>query len=110
MKNFIDPETAGGCGVVPFLSAKDLFCQRITLSASRDSTDPFVVLRCRGQIKEALRMRLVRSGNGHKKARIMRGLMGWSGDYFLVLTSGLSGLLRRLCECPGIGWRTNTRV
>jgi hypothetical protein len=33
LKNFIDPETAGGCGVVPFLSAKDLFCQRVTPSA-----------------------------------------------------------------------------
>lgn len=110
LKNFNDPKAAGGCGVVPFLSAKDLFCQRVAPSASRDSTDPFVVLRGRGQIKEALRMRLVRSGNGHKKARIMRGLMGWSGDYFLVLTSGLSGLLRRLRECLGIGWRTNTGV
>ena len=76
LKNFIASETAGGCGVVPFLPAKDLFCQRVTPSASRDSTDPFVVLRGRCQIKEALRMRLVRSGNGYKKARIMRGLMG----------------------------------
>ncbi|EDS1706014.1 hypothetical protein C4X14_000378 [Salmonella enterica subsp. enterica serovar Javiana] len=33
LKNFIDPETAGGCGVVPFLSAKDLFCQRVAPSA-----------------------------------------------------------------------------
>jgi hypothetical protein len=33
LKNFIYPETAGGCGVVPFLSAKDLFCQRVTPSA-----------------------------------------------------------------------------
>ncbi|WP_193147901.1 hypothetical protein [Citrobacter freundii] len=76
LKNFIDPETAGGCGVVPFLSAKDLFCQRVVPSASRDSTDPFVVLRGSSQIKEALRMHLVRSGNGYKKARIVRGLMG----------------------------------
>ncbi|WP_206678294.1 hypothetical protein, partial [Salmonella enterica] len=72
----LNTKTAGGCGVVPFLSAKDLFCQRVAPSASRDSTDPFVVLRGRGQIKEALRMHLVRSGNGYKKARIMRGLMG----------------------------------
>nr|DAY60206.1 MAG TPA: hypothetical protein [Caudoviricetes sp.] len=33
LKNFPDPETAGGCGVVPFLSAKDLFCQRVAPSA-----------------------------------------------------------------------------
>ncbi|CAI3056064.1 hypothetical protein [Salmonella enterica subsp. enterica serovar Kentucky] len=33
LKNFIDPKTAGGCGVAPFLSAKDLFCQRVTSSA-----------------------------------------------------------------------------
>lgn len=76
LKNLLDPETAGGCGVVPFLSAKDLFCQRVAPSASRDSTDPFVVLRGRGQIKGALRTHLVRSGNGYKKARIVRGLMG----------------------------------
>lgn len=95
---------------MPFLSAKDLFCQRVAPSASRDSTDPFVVLRGRGQIKEALRMRLVMSGNGYKKARIMRGLMGLSGDYFLVLTPGLSCLLCRLGKCSGIGWRTNAGV
>nr|DAY60207.1 MAG TPA: hypothetical protein [Caudoviricetes sp.] len=35
-----------------------------------------MVLRSSGQIKEALRMRLVRSGNRYKKARITRGLMG----------------------------------
>nr|DAL18103.1 MAG TPA_asm: hypothetical protein [Caudoviricetes sp.] len=35
-----------------------------------------MVLRGSGQMKEALRMRLVRYGNGYKKARIMRGLMG----------------------------------
>ncbi|EDV1836003.1 hypothetical protein JR60_003922 [Salmonella enterica] len=33
LKNLIDPETAGGCGVAPFLSAKDLFCQRVASSA-----------------------------------------------------------------------------
>ncbi|ACF63992.1 hypothetical protein SNSL254_A2913 [Salmonella enterica subsp. enterica serovar Newport str. SL254] len=33
LKNFIDPKTAGGCGVAPFLSAKDLFCQRVASSA-----------------------------------------------------------------------------
>ena len=43
LKNFIDPETAGGCGVVPFLSAKDLFCQHLSPPALRDSTDPFMV-------------------------------------------------------------------
>ncbi|AYL63008.1 hypothetical protein CUC49_15920 [Citrobacter pasteurii] len=48
LKNFLDRETAGGCGVVPFLSAKDLFCQRVAPPASRDSTDPFMVLRGSG--------------------------------------------------------------
>ncbi|EEW1846828.1 hypothetical protein FJ803_20040 [Escherichia coli] len=59
LKNFIDPETAGGCGVVPFWSAKDLFCQCVVPSAQRDSTDPFVVLRDGGQRKKVLRMLLV---------------------------------------------------
>ncbi|ATX96997.1 hypothetical protein AM349_13320 [Citrobacter freundii] len=59
LKNFIDPETAGGCGVAPFLSAKDLFCQCVVPSAQRDSTDPFVVLRDGGQRKKGLRMLLV---------------------------------------------------
>ncbi|WP_167854542.1 hypothetical protein [Escherichia sp. E5028] len=35
LKNFPDPETAGGCGVAPFLSAKDLFCRHITIPAQR---------------------------------------------------------------------------
>ena len=59
---------------MPFLSAKDLFCQHVAPSASCDSTDPFVGLRGSGRIKEALRMRLVKYGNGYKKARIMRAM------------------------------------
>nr|DAP99940.1 MAG TPA: hypothetical protein [Caudoviricetes sp.] len=35
-----------------------------------------MVLRGSGQMKEALRMRLVGSGDGYKKARNMRGPMG----------------------------------
>lgn len=30
LKNFYDPKTAGGCGVVRFLSAKDFFCHAVT--------------------------------------------------------------------------------
>lgn len=39
LKNFPEPETAGGCGVVPFLSAKDLFCRHITIPAQRYNSD-----------------------------------------------------------------------
>ncbi len=49
-ENSIVSETAVGCAVVPFLSAEDLFSQRVAPSASRDSTDPCVVLRCRAVI------------------------------------------------------------
>ncbi len=45
-----------------------------------------------------------------QKSPLGCGLMGWSGDYALVLTAGLSGLRRRLSECAGIGWRTNAGV
>ncbi len=69
-----------------------------------------MVLRGSGQIKEALRMRRVRSGNGHKKARIMRGLMGCSGDDVLVLAPGLPGLRCRLVECGRVRRRTDTGV
>ena len=33
LKKFPDPETAGGCGVAPFLSAKDLFLYHMTIPA-----------------------------------------------------------------------------
>ncbi|TGB64848.1 hypothetical protein CQB02_11930 [Escherichia coli] len=39
LKKFPDPETAGGCGVAPFLSAKDLFCRHITIPAQRYNSD-----------------------------------------------------------------------
>jgi hypothetical protein len=38
LKNFYDPKTAGGCGVVRFLSAKEFFCHAVTLSAPRSGT------------------------------------------------------------------------
>ncbi|EEW1437698.1 hypothetical protein D9G76_13290 [Escherichia coli] len=43
LKNFIDPETAGGCGVVPFLSAKDLFCLHVATSERRCEFDLIAV-------------------------------------------------------------------
>ncbi|EDV9737542.1 hypothetical protein VP87_000492 [Salmonella enterica subsp. enterica] len=45
LKNFYDPKPAGGCGVVPFLSATHLFCQAVTRSAARCAHDLFWVLR-----------------------------------------------------------------
>ena len=35
LKKFPEPETAGGCGVATFLSAKDLFCRCIAAPAQR---------------------------------------------------------------------------
>lgn len=43
LKKFIDPETAGGCGVVPFLSAKDLFCLHVATSERRCEFDLIAV-------------------------------------------------------------------
>ncbi|WP_420263218.1 hypothetical protein, partial [Klebsiella quasipneumoniae] len=45
LKNFYDPETAGGCGVAPFSSRKDLFCQAHTLPAPCCAHDLFCMLR-----------------------------------------------------------------
>ncbi|EDU3720019.1 hypothetical protein ZM68_003232 [Salmonella enterica subsp. diarizonae] len=41
LKNFIDPETAGGCGVAPFLSATVFFRLCEATSARPGGTDPF---------------------------------------------------------------------
>lgn len=95
---------------MPFLSAKDLFCLRVATSAQCDGTDPFQVLRGVSVWFLALRLRRRTSGWRYKKARNMRGLMGWSGNDALVLAPGLSGLCRRLGERSGIGRRTDTGV
>ncbi|RNT12140.1 hypothetical protein B9Z99_018345 [Klebsiella aerogenes] len=44
-ENFYDPKTAGGCGVAPFSSRKDLFCQAHTLPALCCAHDLFCMLR-----------------------------------------------------------------
>ncbi|HBX7668033.1 TPA: hypothetical protein MIG20_20780 [Klebsiella pneumoniae] len=72
LKNFYDPKTAGGCGVAPISSRKDLFCQAVAQRAARGCGDLFlalhgVMLGIRGAME-----RLARSGDGHKKARITR--------------------------------------
>ena len=50
LKNFLDPETAGGCGVAPFLSAKDLFCRCIAVPAQRYRSSSHVYWRCKYHI------------------------------------------------------------
>lgn len=72
LKKFPDPETAGGCGVAPFLSAKDLFCRRIAASTQRYAHDLLCVLRWVNLLSEVLRTRSAASEEGYKKARIMR--------------------------------------
>ena len=64
LKKFPDPETAGGCGVAPFLSAKDLFCRRIAAPCARS----FMCV----ALPEVLRARSAASEEGYEKARIMR--------------------------------------
>ncbi|EGT5666994.1 hypothetical protein AGJ02_20865 [Cronobacter sakazakii] len=41
LKKFCDPEPAGGCGVVPFLSANVLFCGPTAAPAQRGGRDLF---------------------------------------------------------------------
>lgn len=72
LKKFPDPETAGGCGVAPFLSAKDLFCRRIAAPAQRHAHDLLCVLRWVNLLPEVLRARSAASEEGNEKAHIMR--------------------------------------
>lgn len=72
LKKFPDPETAGGCGVAPFLSAKDLFCRCIAAPAQRYAHDLLCMLRWVNLLSEVLRTRFAASEDGYKKARIMR--------------------------------------
>lgn len=72
LKKFPDPETAGGCGVAPFWSAKDLFCRCIAVPAQRHAHDLLCVLRWVTLMPEVLRARSAASEEGYKKARIMR--------------------------------------
>ncbi|AUU82731.1 hypothetical protein C2U54_01265 [Leclercia sp. LSNIH1] len=62
LKNFYDPKTAGGCGVVPFLSAPRLFCGCTAAPALRRASDRFVVLHAGGLSADALMARYGASG------------------------------------------------
>jgi len=62
LKNFYDPKTAGGCGVVPFLSATRLFCGCAAALAQQHSTDRFGVFRAGGLSADAFRARSGASG------------------------------------------------
>lgn len=59
LKKFPDPETAGGCGVAPFLSAKDLFRHHMTLPAPRHASDLLHLVRGVGFVTKGFKMRLV---------------------------------------------------
>jgi hypothetical protein len=72
LKNFIDPETAGGCGVVPFLSVKYFFCQHVEPSVLRCAFDPIEVSRVVSEHCNAYSVRSVPPVNWHKKTRIVR--------------------------------------
>ena len=65
LKNFYDPETAGGCGVAPFWSATRLFCRAAAAPACQRAHDRFGVLRAVGWCSEAL---IARSGAYGEKA------------------------------------------
>jgi len=45
LKKLPDTKTAGGCGVVPFLSAMYLFCQRVTAPTQRSEINHLKVVR-----------------------------------------------------------------
>lgn len=67
LKNFIVPETAGGCGVVPFLSVKYFFCQHVEPSVPRCAFDLIEVPRVVSEHCNAYSVRSVPSVNRHKK-------------------------------------------
>lgn len=46
LKNFYDPKTAGGCGVVRFLSVEHFFCLAVPPSAPRYRCDLFYLRLC----------------------------------------------------------------
>jgi hypothetical protein len=62
LKNFYDPKPAGGCGVVPISSAKDLFSHALTLPALRSQHDLFIMLRCNGLATNRRSVALAASG------------------------------------------------
>ena len=72
LKNFIYPETAGGCGVVPFLSVKYFFCQHVEPSVPRCAFDLIEVPQVVYEHCNAYSVRSVSSVNRHKKTRVMR--------------------------------------
>lgn len=61
LKNFYDPKTAGGCGVAPFLSAKDLFLHHMTIPAQRHASDLLHLVRGIGFVTKRVKMRLATS-------------------------------------------------
>ncbi|EAN0629352.1 hypothetical protein DS596_24450 [Salmonella enterica subsp. enterica serovar Agona] len=106
----LNTKTAGGCGVAPFSSLPPLFRRQQTAAAACCATETNEVMDERGQILTTLKMRLIRSESGDKKARIMRAEKRESGDDVLVLAPGLSGLRCRLVKCARVRRRTDTGV
>ena len=87
LKNFYDPKTAGGCGVAPFSSWKDLFCHAQAQPAQHCAHDLFQVSRCVVLACECVRLRSGGCMAGIKKPAL-RGLSftAWATGQWLANT------------------------
>lgn len=66
-------KVAGGCGVVPFLSASSLFCWGMAAPASRGAFDRFGGLSWMFCLERCSQRVAARLTKGHKKARTLAG-------------------------------------
>lgn len=111
LKIFYDPKSAGGCGVAPISSGKDLFCHAVAQRAARCGGDLFLTLPRDGLGVRGVLERLARPGDGHKKARITRagqdGLLSDDGRVFRVERIGLC---RHALNGSSVGWRAGIGV
>ena len=96
LKKLCDPKTAGGCGVVTFLSATRLFCLRVAAPAKRGGRDPFDGLRDSGVRGGTLTARYSAHGLRVQKSPQDAGCGMGSANYVLVLAAGLPYLCSRL--------------
>ena len=79
LKNFDDPKTADGCGVVRFLSAKEFFYHAVTLSAPRSRHDLFRLMRGDSQEDGGGIMPLVAYGAATKNLLVGHGTRHGTG-------------------------------
>ncbi len=102
LKNFCDPKLAGGCGVVPFLSANVLFCGAVAAPAQRGGRDLFQGWRWEVCALRALWCVLGGLMMGIKKPAHGGHIVGSGNDTF-VPAPGLCRLRCRLAERGGSG-------